>query len=146
MDLWLIFALYLLGLGLITAEAFLPGLVIGLVGAALVGTSTWFGFERHWMLGAAQLGLIVVVGPAAVLMGLRRMALKTTLESGSSFAAEWTSYDGKEGESVTELRPAGAAMVEGRRLDVVTSGEMIPRGARVRVVKVEGNRIVVRAI
>ena len=146
MDLWLILVLYALGLGLITAEAFLPGLVIGLVGVALLGTSTYYGFERHWILGAVQLGLVLVVGPLAVLTGLRRMTLKATLESGSSFASDWAVFDGKEGESVTELRPAGAALVEGRRLDVVTSGEMIPRGARVRVVKVEGNRIVVRAI
>lgn len=146
MDLWLILVLYVLGLGLITAEAFLPGLIIGLIGAGLLLTSTWFGFERHWMLGAGQLGLVVLVAPAALLVGLRRVSLKSTLESGSSFASDWAAYDGKEGESVTELRPAGTAVVEGRRLDVVTSGEQIPRGARVRVVKVEGNRIVVRAI
>ena len=146
MDLWLIVLLYALGLGLITAEAFLPGLVIGMIGVALLGVSTYFGFERHWVLGVAQLGLVLVVGPAALLVGLRRVSLQSTLATGSSFASDWAVYDGKEGESATDLRPAGVAVVEGRRLDVVTAGEMIPRGARVRVVKVEGNRIVVRAI
>ncbi len=37
-------------------------------------------------------------------------------------------------------------MVEDKRLDVVTAGELVGKGRRVRVVKVEGNRIVVKAI
>jgi membrane-bound serine protease (ClpP class) len=46
---------------------------------------------------------------------------------------------------VTELRPAGVVAIDGRRIDVVTGGELVPRGTPVTVVKVEGNRIVVRA-
>ena len=48
-----------------------------------------------------------------------------------------------EGEAVSDLRPAGFALIARRRVDVVTQGEMIRKGETVRVIQVEGNRIVV---
>ena len=146
MELWLVAVLYMAGLALITAEAFLPGLVMGLVGLSMIGTSVFFGFRHHWAIGAAQVALAVIVGPAAMLVGMRRMTLKSTLEGGSSFSSDYAALSGKRGESVTELRPAGVVAIEGRRIDVVTGGELVPRGTAVKVVKVEGNRIVVRAV
>jgi membrane-bound serine protease (ClpP class) len=41
------------------------------------------------------------------------------------------------------LRPAGHATIDGRRVDVVSRGEMIAEGVPVVVVEVEGNRVVV---
>jgi membrane-bound serine protease (ClpP class) len=146
MEPWLIAVLYLAGLGLITAEAFLPGLVMGLVGLACLGTSIVFGFRVHWTLGVGQVALAVVVGPLALVTGLKRMTLKQSLEAGATFAADYAAWSGKEGEAATDLRPAGTVVVEGKRLDVVTAGELIARGSKVKVVKVEGNRVVVRAV
>ena len=53
---------------------------------------------------------------------------------------------GAEGTSVTPLRPSGTAELNGRRVSVVSSGEMIPTGAKVRVINVEGTRIVVEEV
>jgi len=50
---------------------------------------------------------------------------------------------GAEGVTVTPLRPAGAAMIHGKRVDVVTDGVYIGEGQRVRVREVHGSRIVV---
>jgi membrane-bound serine protease (ClpP class) len=146
MELWLVAVLYMAGLALITAEAFVPGLVMGLIGLGMIGTSVFFGFQHHWAIGTGQILLVVIVGPAAMLMGMRRLTLKSTLEGGSSFASDYAALNGKQGESVTELRPAGVVAIEGRRIDVVTGGEQVARGTPVKVVKVEGNRVVVRAI
>ena len=41
---------------------------------------------------------------------------------------------------------AGTVDLDGERVDVVTEGEFIDRGARVRVVEVEGNRVVVELV
>jgi membrane-bound serine protease (ClpP class) len=49
------------------------------------------------------------------------------------------------GMAVTQLRPSGVANINGQRVDVVTEGGLIERGTPVRVVTVEGSRIVVRA-
>jgi membrane-bound serine protease (ClpP class) len=146
MDLWLVVVLYLAGLGMVVAEAMMPGVVMGLVGAGALVTSIVFGFRHHWALGSGQILLAVLVAPAAFYLGVRRLQLRSTLAGGVSFSEDYAPYLGKEGESHTELRPAGIVLIEGKKVDVVTAGEMVDKGKRVRVVKVEGNRVVVRAL
>lgn len=51
---------------------------------------------------------------------------------------------GKGGEALTSLRPAGTAMIDGRRVDVVSESEYITGKTPVIVVAVEGGRVVVR--
>jgi membrane-bound ClpP family serine protease len=51
-----------------------------------------------------------------------------------------------EGEAITILRPAGTVDFNGVKLDVVTEGGFISQGERVKVIKVQGRRIVVRKI
>jgi membrane-bound serine protease (ClpP class) len=53
---------------------------------------------------------------------------------------------GAVGTAATMLRPAGMAMFGEQYVDVVTEGSFIPAGARVQVVEVEGNRIVVKEV
>jgi membrane-bound serine protease (ClpP class) len=71
-----------------------------------------------------------------------------TRESGyvAHTAGRYEDLAGKSGVALTLLRPAGTAEVAGRRLDVVSSGDMIPPGSAVRVITVEGSRIVVEAM
>jgi len=53
---------------------------------------------------------------------------------------------GKTGVAHSYLRPAGVAIVDGERVDVLTAGEFIPAGTPVRVTRVEGARIFVEPI
>jgi membrane-bound serine protease (ClpP class) len=53
---------------------------------------------------------------------------------------------GKEGRTLTPLRPSGKAQFTGEPEDVVSHGEFIPEDVRVRVVRVEGNRVVVEPV
>ena len=48
------------------------------------------------------------------------------------------------GVAETALRPTGKALIDGRRLDVVSDGDFIEQGVAVEVVEVAGPRIVVR--
>jgi membrane-bound serine protease (ClpP class) len=50
---------------------------------------------------------------------------------------------GATGQAVTDLRPSGTAEAAGMRIDVVTDGSFIPRGAPIVVVSVDGQRIMV---
>ncbi|MGB4213854.1 MAG: NfeD family protein [Dethiobacteria bacterium] len=45
---------------------------------------------------------------------------------------------------MTPLRPAGSARIGERRIDVVSEGEFIAAGVPVKVVLVEGSRVVVQ--
>jgi membrane-bound serine protease (ClpP class) len=67
-----------------------------------------------------------------------------TREAGYSSSQPKEDLLGKEGVSVTPLRPSGTAMIGDERVDVVTSGEFIEKNKAVVVIKIEGNRIVVR--
>lgn len=146
MDLWVIVGLYLAGLGLIVAETFMPGMVMGLVGLGGMGVSMVFGFRHHWGIGLAQVVAALVVVPLAFYVASKRLGLRESLAGSTSFAQDYSVWLHREGEALTELRPAGIVLVEGKKLDVVTAGELVEKGRRVRVVKVEGNRIVVRAV
>jgi len=53
---------------------------------------------------------------------------------------------GDWGEAASFLRPAGRAIFAGRSFDVVSDGEFIEAGSQVKVLSIQGNRIVVSAI
>ncbi|MBR3498351.1 MAG: hypothetical protein IKO05_05090 [Selenomonadaceae bacterium] len=53
---------------------------------------------------------------------------------------------GAVGVCVTDLRPAGTITVEGEPLDVVTEGGFVKAGDKVKVINVDGSRILVRQI
>ena len=46
----------------------------------------------------------------------------------------------------TTLRPCGTAVIGGKRVDVISEGSLIDRGQKVKVVAVEGIRVVVRPV
>lgn len=53
---------------------------------------------------------------------------------------------GKSGIALSMLRPVGRAEIQGEVLDVVTEGEFIEPGKKIRVKRVDGNRVVVEQI
>ena len=138
--------LYLGGLVLVVAEAVMPGAVMGILGVTALIASIVYGFQISPVLGAGQVLVAAVVAPLCIYVGIRKMMLQSSLKDSVSFARDYAEYVGREGETQTDLRPAGIVFVDGRKVDVVTAGELVEKGKRVRVVKVEGNRIVVRAL
>ena len=55
-------------------------------------------------------------------------------------------FIGREGVTHTALRPAGIGEFDGVKLNVVSEGEFIGNGVKIRVLAVEGNRILVQEI
>ena len=53
---------------------------------------------------------------------------------------------GAIGVCVTDLRPAGTITVDGEPLDVVTEGGFVKAGDKVKVINVDGSRVLVRQI
>jgi len=150
-----IIALVLSGYLLIGAEVFIPGGIAGFLGTVLVVAGILCGFI---FLGpTAGLALLVTSGVLG-LIGFwmwvkllpktpwgRRLLLDQDARDWKSSDTEKLGLEGKEGVAHTTLRPAGTALIDGRRVDVITRGEMIEARTRVRVVRVEGNRVVVTA-
>ena len=59
---------------------------------------------------------------------------------------EYQNLLGAIGQALTDLRPAGLAQFGERRVDVVSRGDYITKGTSVRIVEIEGNRVVVEKI
>jgi membrane-bound ClpP family serine protease len=59
---------------------------------------------------------------------------------------QWAHLAGKRGTTTTALFPSGKALFGDDLVDVVSSGEMIDKGASVMVVDVIGSRVLVREV
>ncbi|MGH4126071.1 MAG: NfeD family protein [Clostridium sp.] len=55
-------------------------------------------------------------------------------------------FVGQEGVTITILRPSGIAEINGIKMDVVSEGAFITENTKVKIIKVEGPRIVVRVL
>lgn len=151
---WVV-TLIIIGSAMVFLELFLPGLILGLLGISLVVMGVGLGIARFpeyalWLIfgGIGAVAGVILVG----LWGLsrsgffrRHLALSTAqrAQEGWVSAPSDDSLRGEEGITLTPLRPAGAAMIRGKRVDVVTDGVYIRENQRVRVREVHGSRIVV---
>ncbi|HWF44647.1 MAG TPA: NfeD family protein, partial [Candidatus Kapabacteria bacterium] len=97
------------------------------------------------LVGVIVLGfLIVKYAPKATWLAKFRNE-STTADTGF-YAVEQAEIIGKRGVTQTMLRPAGIVLLEDRKIDAVTNGEFIEPGTAVTVLRVAGNRAIVRAI
>jgi len=66
--------------------------------------------------------------------------------SGYISTADKSRFLGAIGTCTTDLRPAGTILVEGEPLDVVTEGNFLKQGSIVKIINVDGSRVLVRQI
>ena len=89
--------------------------------------------------------LLIVIGLST--LTLKYFVLRTELGSdegyNSAAAEDYSEYLGQTGVALTVLRPAGTAMIENKRLDVVSVGDFIEVDVPIQVVNVEGSKIMV---
>ncbi len=65
-------------------------------------------------------------------------------EDGYDTSLGLESLVGKQGQAATDLRPSGWVNISDQRIFVVTEGEFVTKDAPVKILAVEGNRVVVR--
>ena len=71
---------------------------------------------------------------------------KTTSAIGYETAEVRSDLVGKYGTAITDLRPAGTALVGDERIDVVSESEWISAGTPVKILSAEGYRHIVRSV
>src|SRR5690606_5754058 len=69
-----------------------------------------------------------------------------TPEGPSVLAEDVPDLLGAVGTALSDLRPAGVARFGSARVDVVSEGDYVPAGSRIKVLRVEGNRVTVRRV
>ena len=71
---------------------------------------------------------------------------KTASATGYESAEVRSDLVGKHGTAITDLRPAGTALVGDERIDVVSESEWISAGTPVKILSAEGYRHIVRSV
>jgi len=153
----IIISLIVLGVFLLALEVFvIPGFgVSGILGIAALVTGIFLVtdslLEGLLFTGGALIVLGIIVYLSFRSPRTRRLWQKFTLStrqtSKGGYVApkvQYETYLGRTGISLTQLRPAGTADFDGEHLDVVTEGGFIGHGTGIRVIAVEGTRIIVR--
>lgn len=150
------------GFGVVGALG-IAAIVISLV-MSLLGTSMGTAWDMGVFGDALGTVLLSTAGAMVALFIIAKflpqsrfgqfLVLDTVLASSGSTAeagtpdflanpAAWQAYTGQRGVAQTDLRLAGKAMINDELVDVVSQHEYIKKGAPIRVLKVEGVRIVV---
>lgn len=149
--------LFVIGLAFIIAEFFVPGGILGLIGGALMVISLLFTGESvvHMAYSLLIAMAVTIIGMVVLvkffgknLHLLSKLVLKdaTTTEEGYVSNVNRIELLGKVGVTLTPLRPSGMILIDQEKVDVVSEGSYIDPGKKVRVIEVEGSRIVVREI
>lgn len=138
-------------------EMFHPGFgAPGITGAILLIVGVILTAQTFFQALAMLLVILAILG--AILMIVLQSATKGRLskililkesqkkESGYIGTEDLDYFLGKEGTTLTVLRPSGTADFDGVRMDVVSDGDFITKGKRVKIVRVQGRRIVVKEI
>jgi membrane-bound ClpP family serine protease len=149
--------LYLFGFGIILLilELLITSFgILGVIGALCLFTSVVMASPNP---GQAVVSLIVALVAAIIIIVLafkyfgnrgtwNRFILRDrlTTEEGYVSNPEQSHLLGLKGTAITPLRPAGTALINGKRIDVVTQGEFIASGQAIEVTWIEGVRVVVR--
>lgn len=129
-----------------------PGIIIFCVGIGMI----WSESGPKMALIFTSIALIFVIPLAIILLSLiRETAIGKTFildaaeSSDQGYHAaprELTALVGKSGKTITPLRPAGVALINGQRVDIVTQGEFVEPETEIEVIQVEGSRVVVRSL
>ena len=143
-----------IGIALIFAELFVPGGVLGTVGAIMViwaltlMTDTFIGLLLAILVSFTIIGIIIYI----LITIIPKERMRNTLILSSSLnkdegyisSKDLQSYTGKVGIAESTLRPTGKAKIEGRILDVVSEDKLIEKGKMVKVTYVDGTKVLVR--
>jgi membrane-bound serine protease (ClpP class) len=144
------------GFVLIAAEIFIPGGILGVIGVIALLAAAVVGFGVFGVSGGLISAIGLLIGGTIFLALWVRYCPKsffgkwfTLTEDGREFK----SFDehlavllGKTGTAHTDLRPAGIALIENQKYDVMSESGFIDRGTPIKVIHAAGNRVVVRAI
>lgn len=151
---------FVAGIALMVIEAFVPGFGLpGISGIALEVIAVVLMWTNHGPVAALGLTVIILALIALAISVSLRSATKGKLsksklilqqresnEAGYRAQEDMQVFLGREGVTTTVLRPIGMATFDGVKLNVVSEGEFVPAETKVRIVRVEGSRIVVRVI
>jgi membrane-bound serine protease (ClpP class) len=158
--------LIIAGFSLIMLEAFvIPGFgVVGISGIGIVVYGLYLLLIPNVPVGEEVLSnandgfMIGLLGAVIGIYLLLKLMVKTKFwkqltapgsqkkEDGYTNSFGWESLIDKIGEADTDLHPSGWVIVESKRFFMISEGDFIEKGSNVKILSVDGNRILVRKL
>lgn len=150
--------LSLLGFGAIILEFFVPSAgIIGLIGAGCVITGIVFTYlDFGAMIGTIFLSACAIIGPVIMFLYFKlfprsffgkKLILHKEFDTQHGFVSgepdTYRELIGKEGVVESKLRPVGKVTIDDIEYNATTTSDFIDKGCVIKVIKVEGNTIVV---
>ena len=137
---------------LLLLETILPGMIAGVLGlfclvAGVIQSYVMFGPQNGSCILAGVL-VVLIVGSVMWIKyfpNTRAAKIFASQRTVGNINAERPELLNESGVALTPLRPSGTALINGHRVDVVTEGSMVDRNTPIKVVAIEGLRVVVRA-
>ena len=118
----------------------------------LLASGAFLLFLELVIVGSSDFFVVGGVGALLIVIGLgtitlKYLVLRTELGSDKGYNSaakeDYSEYLGQTGVALTVLRPAGTAMIENKRLDVVSVGDFIEVDVPIQVINVEGSKVMV---
>ncbi len=149
--------LFVIGIVLLLLEFFIPGGILGGIGLIAVVWGILIAGESVTQMGIYLLIAIIIAIAAGFVLSkvfrkrihiFNKIILKDSTSSEKGYISNKSRLEliGVTGVAHTSLRPAGTILVGDERIDAVTEGGYVEKGAKVKIIKAEGSRIVVREI
>jgi membrane-bound ClpP family serine protease len=149
-----IFLLFLLGVMLLAGEVFVPGAVLGILGALFMAAGCVISFLQLGP-GGGILATIIALALLALTLYVelvwlpetkfgRKLIVHAAVDATSQPPlAEKEKVIGKMAEAVTPLVPTGYVLVEGRRYEAFSQSGHATKGALLRVIGLDNFRLIV---
>ena len=151
--------LFVIGLLLLLAEIFfIPGFgLAGISGIAAILASIFLTFGNIIQatysiliaLGISVIGFFLLIKYIPSTRTWRKFVLSTEQKKELGYTVgtkDLKRLIGGKGISITPLRPSGIVEVNGKKLDALTRGEYVDSNTKIKVISIEGNKIVVEAV
>lgn len=125
-----------------------------IAGLALAGAAIWMGFRHSDSFGYLMVGIELLLVPLTLWFSIKALRHSPLIHH-ATIAAETqdapdalplTALVGQQGRAITPLRPGGSVLIGTAKVDVVTEGKWVDANALVKVLRVEGNRVVVEPV
>ena len=150
------FLLWALGLLLVFLEFYLPGAILGICGGALIFFSILL-FARN---GASPLLIAVyifaVINSVALVIKFALWKIRTAKPDYSIYSSKdqagyvASGYDrnaiGKTGVVLSDLKPGGYILIEGKQHQALSQSGYIIKGSQVKVIGGEGESLIVKSL
>ena len=151
-------AIFFLGIVLLAIEIFvIPGFgITGILGILGIVAGIFMSFGINNIAQATSVIFFSLIADIILIIILARFILKSkgfksivALETDTAGYHSSVSYDnllGREGITDTFFRPSGNIIINDKKYDAITEGEFINKGVKIKVILVEGNKIVIKEV